>query len=63
MSNLVLWAAFWVLLAVFIAAFLVRATKRRVLKDRQVHPYRLSREEEEEEERRMAAEAQRRADS
>jgi hypothetical protein len=50
MSNLVLWAAFWVLLFVFIAALLVRGTKRRVLKEKQLHPYRVSHEQEQEQE-------------
>jgi uncharacterized membrane protein len=52
MSNLLLWAAFWVLLVIFIAALLVRGTKRRVMKEKQMHPYRVSHEEEVAQERR-----------
>jgi hypothetical protein len=49
MTNLVLWAAFWVLLFVFIAALLTRGTHRRLLKEKRMHPYRMAHQQEMEE--------------
>lgn len=39
MEYILLWTAFTLFFVLVIAAFVVRGTKRRVLKQKQMHPY------------------------
>lgn len=39
MESILLWAAFTLFFVLLVAAFVVRGTKRRVLRQKQMHPY------------------------
>lgn len=43
MSTLVLWVALFALTALFLAALVVRGTRRRIFHERPAHPYRAAR--------------------
>lgn len=47
MEYILLWTAFGLFFALVLMAFIVRGTKRRVLKQTQMHPYLRERREEE----------------
>jgi hypothetical protein len=39
MEYILLWTAFGLFFALMLLAFIVRGTKRRVLREKQLHPY------------------------
>lgn len=43
MSTILLWVALFALTALFLAALVVRGTRRRVFHEQPVHPYRAAR--------------------
>jgi len=43
MSTILLWVAMFALTALFLAALVVRSTRRRLLREQPLHPYRAAR--------------------